>query len=57
MVTNKASVKSKTPPWPGIEAEESLTLASLFIADSNRSPIMLIRDKTKLKKNNSKPYI
>ena len=34
------SMRSSTPPWPGISAELSLTPALRFSSDSNRSPTM-----------------
>lgn len=35
---NSESMRSSTPPWPGMRLPESLTLAARFIIDSKRSP-------------------
>ena len=37
---SSASMRSSTPPWPGMSAELSLTFALRFSSDSNRSPAM-----------------
>ncbi len=37
---SQLSMRSSTPPWPGISADRSLTPALRFSSDSNRSPTM-----------------